>query len=491
MIQALRLRIECRELTNMDLLSKISPFAVLFVKQEDKWIESCQTEIIPYESDPNYHPKFETPLQLDFNFTQNDTFKIVVFDCKNFKSKNLKKQNFLGEIEFRINDIIPYVGRKTFVRSLVHPSGSTERRGYILIRASTVESIADIVHIELSAINLDSKDSTLFIDNTSPFIIISRGENEIIYTSEVKQGTQNITFKPIVVPMKKLCDGDRTKRFKIECWSHKKTLQHDLIGVFDTNLETLQKNVLNATLYPLVNEKLKTNKEYKNSGSLCISSVMIEKRSSFMDYIIGGSLLHLSIAFDFSKKSESEHNKYVFQKMMLQICEIFDIYTDRKYAAYGFGAQLPNHEKSSQSFPINFDSDARVKGVEGLVRAYEKALSVVKLNEPAHFSSVISTVASHSSHNDGFHVLVIITSCMCDDLQDTLKELSRIENHQPHVVILSNSDMSRLSECKNVSCSTFERPMEALKLIPDIFVAYMRKNNIMPQQPVWSDEETH
>lgn len=60
--------IECRELTNMDLLSKISPQVVLLDKEDGKWNEIGRTEVIPYEQDPNYNPKFEMPISVMYRF---------------------------------------------------------------------------------------------------------------------------------------------------------------------------------------------------------------------------------------------------------------------------------------------------------------------------------------------------------------------------------------------------------------------------------------
>jgi hypothetical protein len=69
---AFNVMIECHELTNMDLLSKISPMVALFAKQDDKWVEVGRTEMIPYTNDPNYHPKFETPIQCEYHFESNN-----------------------------------------------------------------------------------------------------------------------------------------------------------------------------------------------------------------------------------------------------------------------------------------------------------------------------------------------------------------------------------------------------------------------------------
>jgi hypothetical protein len=435
--------------------------------------------------------------------------KFVVVDSIH-ASKNLKKQHFLGEANIAICELIDILGRKTLIKPLVHPLSTQEKRGFIVLRTNQAESSADVVHLELSAMNLDSKDITLFVDNTSPFIVISKPEKDAftpIYTSEVSKGVLNVSFKPIFVSMHKLCDGDRTKRFRIEFWSYKKSLQHDLIGVFDTNLETLQKNVLNATLYPLINEQLKKEaSDYRNSGSLCVQSVIIEKRSSFLDYITGGMLLDCSFAIDFSKKNiiseninlhaHDEQRLNDYQKCVLELGEIFDTFTDQKYSSYGFGAQLPNHEKSSQSFPINFASDARVKGVDGFMRAYDRALSVIQMHEPANFAPVIS-LSSAVAENNKFQVLVILTSCVCDDLDETLHEIGKLENTPLFIAIIGvgTGDFSKLEELnrfKNVKFIVNDGTnvaKRALKGVPNLFLSFMRKNNIIPQSPRRGEEE--
>jgi hypothetical protein len=427
----------------------------------------------------------------------NQELKFVVVDCTN-ASRSVQKQTFLGELNVHTSDLVQIIGRKSLHRPLTHPFNQ-DNRGSITLRATQVENTADIVHLEISAMNLDSKDTVLFVDNTSPFLVIKRHVQETIYetiyTSEVIKGTMNVPFRTIELSMYQLCYGDRSKRFRIECWSHKKNLQHDLIGALETSLETLQKNVLNATMYPLINEKLKAElSDYKNSGSLCVQSVMVEKRPSFLDYILGDTLLSLSIGVDFSKYNETnqlhEHNDdlSVYQKCILETTEMMDIYTDQKYHMYGFGGQLPNHEKSSQCFPLNFNSDSRIKCVEDFQTAYEKCVSVVKMHEPAYFSPLIHTCAANTTK---FQILMILTSCVCDDLEDVEQEISQLDGVPMYVVIigLGSGDLSRLETLNRFRNVKFVKHEEnsfiqrAFGDIPRHFLAYMRRNNTIPQSP--------
>ncbi|KAL0480965.1 hypothetical protein AKO1_013618 [Acrasis kona] len=495
----LLIHVECTDLTNSDLLAKLCPQAILYTEDVvlNQWVELGRTEIIQYIDNPNHNPKFQQPIRLDCKFEKQQNLKLAIIDVTDHSCDIVRNQKFLGETHYTLKELIDNTSKSKILRSLKHPLGGGERRGNTVIYVHEVENSADVVYLDLGAINLDSKDEVLFIDNTLPFLILSRLERDgtasPIYTSETNKGVQSVNFKPIQVSMQKLCLGDRSKKFRIDCYAYKKTLLHELIGGLETCIDTLQKNAFAASsLYPLINDQLKATNgsDYKSSGSLRVNNIMIEKKSSFLDYIIGGRLLTVCVGIDFSNKAHNSalhslRSESVYTKVLHQVKNSIDCYTDHKCMAYGFGAQLPNHEKSSQCFPLSYD--LKLRDVEDMCSAYVKTLTSIKLGDPCNYSSVVATFGSYaSSVSNGYCVLVLITIGVCDDYEDLVRVIHELKNIPLYISIVNvgeiNTRLLELSnQFKNVKVITYEDDCHtALEDIPTEFLRFVNKNNIMP-----------
>jgi len=124
---------------------------------------------------------------------------------------------------------------------------------------------------------------------------------------------------------------------------------------------------------------------------------------------------------------------------------IEDYDSDKLFPALGFGARIPPNTEVSHQFFLNFDpKNPFCKGVDGVLNAYQHALScgnvffslpciwdfsicedivnhfntfryIVKLSGPTHFAPVINHVANFAStYTDGLHyfILLILTDGM-------------------------------------------------------------------------------
>lgn len=66
--------------------------------------------------------------------------------------------------------------------------------------------------------------------------------------------------------------------------------------------------------------------------------------------------------------------------------------TDRRFPAFGFGAEL-HSGGVSHCFPLNGQANPEVAGVAGILQAYRQTLSTVRLSGPTLFAPLIKTAA--------------------------------------------------------------------------------------------------
>ena len=95
---------------------------------------------------------------------------------------------------------------------------------------------------------------------------------------------------------------------------------------------------------------------------------------------------------------------------------IEDYDSDKKFHALGFGALIPyrGRQQLSHNFNMNVNEvKSEVDGVDGIVRAYYKALYKVSFSGPTNLAPVINHVAMSASSNRNrlptYHVILIMT----------------------------------------------------------------------------------
>ena len=120
-----------------------------------------------------------------------------------------------------------------------------------------------------------------------------------------------------------------------------------------------------------------------------IRNVEIFKRNSFLDYIIGGTELGLSIAIDFShdeKCCKSSQHKFSdprvnqFTSTIQEFVKLIQNYqTSQNFPIYGFGGDLEGIGKS-QCFALNGNIfSPEIDSVEKILKTYKTALKTHKL----------------------------------------------------------------------------------------------------------------
>lgn len=438
------LSIRCEDLLDEDITSKSDPTCVLFIQSSGSWHEFGRTEQIK----DTHHPRWETKFVLDYRFEERQLLKLAVYDIDS-NHLDLGDHDFLGETECSLGEVLA-VQSKGFVRNL-------SKGGKIFVHAEELSSNTDIVTLRFEGKDLDSKD---FFGKSDPFFEISRANESndfsLVHRSEVIQNTLNPAWKQFTLESRTLCNGDLDRTLKFEVLDMDNDGSHDLIGTFQTNLRKLLAGPSSGNTYECINEKKKKKKgsKYKNSGTMELKSIAMEKNPTFLEYIQGGLQVNFTVAIDFTGSNgapshpRSLHyrdptgapNQYV--TAIQAIGEIIQDYdSDKQFPCLGFGAKIPPTGEVSHEFFLTLDP-ARpfCAGIEGILSSYYTSLNSVQLYGPTNFSPVIRHVGKfaqvHQADPTNYFVLLIITDGIITDLDETKSALVSVSGLPISVIIV-------------------------------------------------------
>ncbi|KAJ8301692.1 hypothetical protein KUTeg_020679 [Tegillarca granosa] len=493
--------VSCRNLIDADVFSKSDPLCVLFVEEPGtkQWREFGRTEIIWNNLNPDFVKKFV----MHYYFEQSQKLKFEVYDVDS-KSSDLSKHDFLGRAECTLGEVVS--------------SGSK----FLCLRNLALEQ----VHFQFCAHKLDKKD---FFGKSDPFLTFYRANEDgtwtVVHRTEVIKKTLNPTWRPFVIPVRSLNNGDYDRSIKVECYDWDADGGHDFIGEFTTTLRELSRGPGERNVFECFNPKKKEKKgaKYQNSGTVELMSCKIEKVYSFLDYVRGGTQLHCTFAVDFTasngdpKSPSSLHYMNPYQpnpyatalRAVGNIIQDYD--TDKLFPALGFGARLPPNGIVSHEFALNGNpSNPYCTGIEGVLEAYNKALYSVQLYGPTNFAPVVNHVARFASaKRDGndYFILLIITDGIITDMPQTCEAIvnCNFDKFIAPMDVLDGDDVRLSSRGKyaerdivqfvpmrdftgrageNPATVQARLAKEVLEEIPDQFLSYMKSRNIKPKPPL-------
>jgi hypothetical protein len=259
-----------------------------------------------------------------------------------------------------------------------------------------------------------------------------------------------------------LCNGDLDAELVLECWDYDAdTLcfknQDDMIGL------------KSVTARQLINERELQLDDYKERGAKIDpgklaweSALLLQKRvqePSFLDYLRGGHELKVAIAVDFTGSNGSPKNPnslhYTggaapnhYQQALTAVLEILLPYgTGDTVDLMGFGGLVPGPRRRqvSQCFPLGAGEYDVAGGVQGVLDAYQGALSRTALSGPTYFHEVIRHVVSKVQGTGGveskaYHVLLILTDGAISDPKETASQIVAASELPMSIIIVGIGD---------------------------------------------------
>lgn len=490
----IELAIRCKGLRDMDVVGKSDPMAVVYRpnpsyrpgagrqmdrhntvpvpvaggspygdprRAAEKWEEVGRTEILKN----NLNPEFSRHIKVDYFFEERQVVRVALWDVDS-KSDSITKNyhDFLGEVVTTLGEI---VSSGVFEADLTSPHrgdnvkllGGKRNLGKIFIRAhERRQEDAKRITLRLSAQNLDRKDFG-GLGKSDPYYIVSRvigdgeGGKTKLYTSEYIPRNLNPHWKEAKFPMRWPKGGTvEDVRLEITVFDKDRLNRDDLIGVAKTTVHELE----TARTLPVINEKKKRRRgrRYVNSGTLVVQKFKIVPVPSFFEYLQGGLQLHFTVAVDFTLSNgdpanpQSLHhiNQYgqnQYTQAIEAVGSLLAPYSrDNKFAALGFGAELPPRNQVSFKFSLSGSEDPHVIGVQGILEAYKRCLSSVTMSGPTNFSPVIqhsieltrSRPATHSEQH--YDVLLIITDGVITDFTKTIDAIIEASSLAMSIIIV-------------------------------------------------------
>ena len=189
------------------------------------------------------------------------------------------------------------------------------------------------------------------------------------------------------------------------------------------------------------NDKLQLKIPIANNNYLFLYDYSeITLNYTFLDYIRAGVRICLSIGIDFTGSNGhpldegtlhsikgNQPNDY---ERAIQYCgDIVAYYDyDQMFPVYGFGAVVKGsyNKEASMCFNLNFLDNPEIYTIANVIKAYHECIEKDKItfSGPTEFAPIIQAVISRINEKDfNYHILMILTDGVIDDLQETIDAL--------------------------------------------------------------------
>ncbi|KAF8941089.1 Copine-8 [Dissophora ornata] len=475
----LEFKIKCRDLADLDILSKSDPQCFVFMK-DPKTRDWCKEPIGKTEMVLNkLSCDFVTSIIIDYRFESIQHLRFTVVDVDNMNNPSWTAQELIGHFDTEVGRIVQKNNR--------NQSG-----------------------FNIEATNIAKQG--LFRSEPNSFFVIHRAsENGVfspIHQSPVVRSKINPIWPEFSMKDTQLCNGDPNRQLKIEVKKFKENgPEHLTIGI--TPVFTFQELLDSQTLkyFPLSPMPAGTN--------LLIRRMIVTEAPSFLDYLAGGVPLNLVVAVDFTQsngdprspqslhyRNSSGENDYT--RAIRSVGSILEKYdTDKKFPVYGFGGK------------------PEVDGVDGILAAYWHALQFAQLYGPTNFSPVINqTAAICNQHRSGqteeYYVLLILTDGVITDMDNTVSAIIAASRLPLSIIIVGvgpanfdNMDvLDADDEPLRANGQTMARDIvqfvpfrdyppgpfgeealaeAVLAEVPGQFVSYMTQHKVIPRAPPRAD----
>ena len=361
---------------------------------------------------------FEKFFVCDFRFEIQQNLQIT-----------LNKNNNPIEINTTLGNIIGSLNG-TFIKDF-------DKDQSLVIKVKKLGKEEDLLNIRINLKN--NSDPNFFINNKLYYLITCRN-NDIYKSAEI---SNNGIFAPIQIPTCLLQPSYTISFYNFfnkPIFTYNRTTQ----DVKAKNKFQIKINFLNDK-YLL----LEDNSE-------------IIKKFTFLDYLNSGVKIALSIGIDFSISNDLSSNNGTlhslqgpndYERAIISCANILGYYDyDQLFPVFGFGAIINDTYSNvpSMCFNLNFADNPDIYTINNVLKAYRDCIQQNKLtfSGPSQFAPLIRKVISRINQRDIFeyHILLILTDGVIDDLQQTIDILVEASLLPLSVIIvgIGNADFKKM-----------------------------------------------
>lgn len=462
----IELSLSAQCLKDKDISSKSDPFCIVYMKGplDNDWKEVGRTEIVAN----HLHPEWVTRINIYYHFEEIQLIKFAVYDVdtsfhsSDSKDLDLRKQDFLGEVETQVALIVKNSGY--WQGKLIRKSGNA--RGNITVHTEEVANANGVVCMNLRCSNLQNPG---MMGTRNPFIRLSKlredGKYINCYRSEVRMNNLNPIFSEIKGTSVQLANGDFYRPMKIEVLDWKKDGNHYFVGECEVSLQQLQQLSENRGSIQIKDPVKASNPKYTDSGLLNCDNFSVVMQPSFVEYVKGGTEVSFMVAMDFTASnldatqqaslhycdpSGNKLNQYA--TAITSVGSVLEFYDhDKHFPLYGFGGKPAPGQPVEHCFPLNGnEGNPEVHGVHGILSTYYESLRRVTMSGPTLFTQIIqqaSAIAAstpQSQAHQKYFVLMIITDGVINDMDTTINSIVAASGLPLSIVIVGvgNADFS-------------------------------------------------
>lgn len=531
--QQVQIFLSVRNIPKLDTFSPSDPFIVVSTQDNKtkRWTEIHFTEIVWDNHNADFVKRFT--MQYIFEEVQNLRFTVLDADAKDANRRTGKDRegvtDFIGTFTCTLAELVTRKDKRLETKMkdrrgrVVH--GANKRHSSLIIRTEEVSDCQDVVLLQLSGRGLPKMD---VFGRADPFLQFYRATEDgrwaAVAKTEYHKRTYNPDWKPMLIKVQQLCNGDYNRPIMIRCFDWNANDSPDFMGEIETSLDQL-----------LLAERPMTfkrkNKPRKTYGTLVVRKRRLRQQHSFIEYIRAGLDIQLMVAIDFTASNGDPRDKaslhYLGRQGMefrrdndyLQaikavgaVLEPYD--DDGMIPVWGFGAKLQRGGPCNHCFPLTMDNDnIEVRGVDGIVEAYRNVLPRVTLSGPTLLAQTMQTALSlstepFSAQSQHYTILLIITDGVINDKQASTDTIVHCTDYPMSIIIcgVGSADFSTMeyldaddeplistegvkmkrdivqfvpfNEFKNSHPTLFSK--EVLAEIPDQVTSYMAQHNFKP-----------
>ena len=309
----------------------------------------------------------------------------------------------------------------------------------LVIKAEKLEKEEDILALKLNLKEINS-DPNFFFENEFYYLITSRRID--IYESSESQ--KDGSFIPVQIPTNLLKPSYTVSIYNLS--------NNKLVFSFDRSIQQIKNH-----------EKFKIKIQLPNNSYVLFEdNSEIIKNYTFIDYIKSGVKIALSIGIDFTGSNghpldpgslHSIHGPNDYERAITSCGKIVGNYDyDQLFPVYGFGAIVNSSysKELSMCFNLNLTSDPNINTMDNVIKTYHEIIEKDRLTfaGPTEFTPLIREVISRIDKKDilEYHILLILTDGVIDDLQETIDILVEASILPLSVIIIGigNADFKEM-----------------------------------------------
>ncbi|GFN74133.1 lectin c-type domain protein [Plakobranchus ocellatus] len=407
---------------------------------------------------------------------------------------DLRHHDFVGSVEVKLEELLDESRSLLTTTKTLRVPGDPRSRGLIHLTTETVEATKSKIQVHIAANRLGK----VGIIKRKPdcFLEIGRQIDSItfhpVFRTEVAPKTRHPWWRPLEVSVQRLCNDDWDRPIQFSCWhtsygSGSNTYEN--IGQCSTTLRELSAMPLEGHYRSLSlscpKKDRTSDRKRTHFGLLRLHQFRVDMQYSLLDYIQGGCLLRLIIAFDFTASNgvlsdplslhsleKNRNNQYLNALEALgSVIARYD--PEQKVAVFGFGA------KPSLSAPTDFclqlTQSGWVRGIKGVSEAYLNILPSLTFAGPTYLAPVLDKAMEMADvkvtqEEQGYYVLLVITDGIINDVETVVKKLVIASSLPLSVIIVGvgPSDFTLMVQ-------------ETLAALSFQVLQYMKLRNISPQ----------